>query len=38
MEANIKRLKSLSSEIDQRLAELDSELEQEERNLRHWEP
>jgi hypothetical protein len=36
-EANVKRLKGRISEADQRLAELDSELQQEERNLQHWE-
>jgi hypothetical protein len=36
-EANIKRLKSRISQADQRLAELDSTLLEEERNVRHWE-
>jgi len=36
-EANIKRLKSRISQADQRLAELDSILLEEERNIRRWE-
>ena len=36
-EANIKRLKSRISQADQRLAELDSILLEEERNVRRWE-
>jgi chromosome segregation ATPase len=37
LEANIKRLKSRISEADQRIAELDSELQQEQRNVQRWE-
>jgi len=36
-EANIKRLKKRLAETDQHLAELDSELLQEERNIQRWE-
>ena len=36
-EANIKRLKRRIAEADQHLAELDSELLQEERNIQRWE-
>lgn len=36
-EANIKRLKKQVAEADQHLAELDSELLQEERNIQRWE-
>ncbi|HEY4589372.1 MAG TPA: hypothetical protein VII86_09080, partial [Thermoanaerobaculia bacterium] len=35
--ANIKRLKSRIAEADQRIAELDSELQQEQRNVQRWE-
>lgn len=37
LEASIKRLKARVAEADQRLAELDSELQQEQRNVQRWE-
>ena len=35
--ASLKRLRGRIAEADQRLAELDSELQQEQRNVQRWE-
>lgn len=37
VEASLKRLRGRIAEADQRLAELDSELQQEQRNVQRWE-